>query len=159
MNKLKGTIAIVLIIMTAVGCSLKKPAEIKSKYTIQAKELTSSVDKISSANNNVAFKFLSETLNTNNKENVIISPLSLSTILALTQNGTVGTTKEEMLRALELQGLDDSTINESYRNILAHFNSLKGIETKIGDSIWIRKNADVKKELITVGKDYYEAEI
>jgi serpin B len=159
MNKFKGTIAIVLIIMTAAGCSLKKPAEIKSKYTIQAKELTSSVDKISSANNKVAFKFLSETLKTNNKENVIISPLSLSTILALTQNGAVRNTKEEMLKALELQGLDDSTINESYRNIIAHFNSLKGIETKIGDSIWIRKNADVKKELISVGKNYYEAEI
>jgi serine protease inhibitor len=159
MNKFKGTIAIVLITMTAAGCSLKKPAEIKSKYIIQAKELTSSVDKISSANNKVAFKFLSETLKTNNKENVIISPLSLSTILALTQNGAVGSTKEEMLKALELQGLDDSTINESYRNIIAHFNSLKGIETKIGDSIWIRKNADVKKELISVGKNYYEAEI
>jgi serine protease inhibitor len=159
MNKFKGTIAIVLITMTAAGCSLKKPAEIKSKYIIQAKELTSSVDKISSANNKVAFKFLRETLKINNKENVIISPLSLSTILALTQNGAVGSTKEEMLKALELQGLDDSTINESYRNIIAHFNSLKGIETKIGDSIWIRKNADVKKELISVGKNYYEAEI
>jgi serine protease inhibitor len=145
--------------MTAAGCSLKKPAEIKSKYIIQAKELTSSVDKISSANNKVAFKFLSETLKTNNKENVIISPLSLSTILALTQNGAVGNTKGEMLKALELQGLDDSTINESYRNIIAHFNSLKGIETKIGDSIWIRKNDDVKKELIDIGKNYYEAEI
>jgi serine protease inhibitor len=159
MNKFKGIIAIVLITMTAAGCALKKPAEIKSKYTIQAKELISSVDKISSANNKVAFKFLSETLKTNNKENVIISPLSLSTILALTQNGAVGNTKGEMLKTLELQGLDDSTINESYRDIIAHFNSLKGIETKIGDSIWIRKNADVKKELISVGKNYYEAEI
>jgi serine protease inhibitor len=159
MNKFKGTIAIVMITMTAAGCSLKKPVEIKSKYIIQAKELTSSVDKISSANNNVAFKFLSETLKTKNKENVIISPLSLSTILALTQNGAAGNTKEEMLKALELQGLDDNTINESFRNIIAHFNSLKGIETKIGDSIWIRKNADVKKKLISVGKNYYEAEI
>jgi serine protease inhibitor len=161
MNKSKRAIAIAiaLVIMTASGCSLKKSIEVESKYTIQAKELTSSVDKISSANNKVAFKFLSETLKANNKENVIISPLSLNTILALTQNGAAGNTKEQMLKALELQGLDDNTINESYRNIIAHFNSLKSIETKIGDSIWIRKNAHVKKELIDIGKNYYEAEI
>jgi serine protease inhibitor len=161
MNKSKRAtaIALALVFMTASGCSLKKSMEVKSKYTIQAKELTSSVDNISSANNKVAFKFLSETLKANSKENIIISPLSLNTILALTQNGAAGNTKEQMLSALELQGSDDNTINESYRNIIAHFNSLKSIETKMGDSIWIRKNAHVKKELIEIGKNYYEAEI
>jgi serpin B len=158
-SKRAAAITLALVMMTAAGCSQKKSVEVKSKYTIQAKELTSSIDKISSANNKVAFKFFSETLKTNNKENVIISPLSLSTILALTQNGADGNTKEQMLKALELQGLDDNTINESYRNIIAHFNSLKSIETKMGDSIWIRKNANVKKELIDIGKNYYEAEI
>jgi serpin B len=160
MNKLKITAGIAALIMvTTTGCSLNKSAEIKSKYTIQEKELTASVDKISSANNRVAFKFLGETLKANNKENIVISPLSLNTVLALTQNGAAGSTKEQMLKALELQGLDDNTINESYKNVIAHFNSLKSIETKIGDSIWIRKNADVKKEFKDIGKNYYEAEI
>jgi serine protease inhibitor len=161
MNRFKGSIAIalVMIMMTSVGCSVKRPAEVKSKYTIKAEELTASVDKISTANNKMAFKFLNESLKSNEKKNIVISPLSLSTILALTQNGAAGNTKEQMLKALELQGVDDKTINESYRNIIAHFNSLTSIETKMGDSVWIKKDADVKKEMIDTGKNYYEAEI
>ncbi len=158
-GKRLGAAALALIIMTATACSLKKPTEVKGKYTIKAKELTAPVDKISNANNKVALKFLNETLKNNSGKNVIISPLSLNTVLALTQNGAAGSTKQEMLKALEMEGYDENLINESYKNIIAHFNSLKSIQTKLGDSIWIRKGADVKKQFIDMGKEFYEAEI
>lgn len=151
--------AITAVIITNIGCTGKKPIEVYNKHNIEAKALTSPIDKVSAANNKMAFKFLNETIKSHAKDNIVISPLSLTTVLALTQNGAAGNTKEEMLKVLELKGCDDNTINESYKNIIANFNSIKGIETKIGDSVWIQKGLNVKEEFQNIGKNYYEAEV
>ena len=160
MSRLKVITSVILagIIVTSTGCSSKKSIDVNRKYTIKAKELSEPVDKVSTANNKLTFKFLNETLKENRKDNIIVSPLSLSAVLSLTQNGASGKTKEEMLEALEMKGYDDKTINESYKNIIAHYNSLKTIETKLGDSVWIRKDAKVKKDFKDTAANYYEAE-
>lgn len=152
-------VLLALITITSAGCSLKIEREIENKYTIQAKELSSPVDKISEANNKVAFKFLNEMVKTHKNENVIISPLSLNTVLALTQNGADGKTKEEMLQSLEMKELDDRTINESYQSVIAHYNSLKSIEIKMGNSIWMNKGLLVREDFKSIGRNFYEAEI
>lgn len=157
---MKKYISILLasIIIIGTGCSLRKPGKIESKYTIQAKELTSPVDKISGANNKLAVKFLNEMVKSHKNENIVISPLSLNTVLSLTQNGASGKTKEEMLLSLEMHGFDDSSINESYKSIIAHYNSLKSIEVKMGNSIWMNKGLQVREDFKSIGRNYYEAE-
>lgn len=159
MNKFKTITALILTALTVSGCSIKQGTDVKSKYAIQAKELASANASISSANNKVAFKFLKETANSDKKENIVVSPLSLNTILALTQNGAEGSTKEEMLRALELTGLKDSEINEGYRDIIAHFNSVTKVETKVGNSIWAAEGMKVRQEFVDIGRSFYEAEV
>lgn len=158
---MKKYIAIGLAAITifSSGCSLGGKEKVKNKYTIQAKELSSSVEKIAEANNKLALKFFDEMIKSHKKENIIISPLSLNTVLALTQNGAAEKTKEEILKALEMQSLDDSTINEGYKNIIAHYNSLKSIETKLGNSLWMNKGLQINENFKNTGKNYYEAEI
>jgi serine protease inhibitor len=152
-------VLLALITITSTGCSLITEGKIENKYTIKAKELSSPVDKISEANNKVAFKFLNEMVNTHKNENVVISPLSLNTVLSLTQNGAAGKTKEEMLQSLEMKGLDDRMINESYQSVIAHYNSLKSIEIKMGNSIWMNKGLQVREDFKSIGRNFYEAEI
>lgn len=160
-NIMKKYISVLLVLTTIMGtgCSLRKAGKVENKYTIQAKELSSPVDKLSGANNKAAFKFLNEMIKSNNKENIIISPLSLHTVLALIQNGASGQTKEEMLQALEMKGFDDNTVNESYKSIIAHYNNLKSLEVKMGNSIWMNKGLQVREDFKNTGKNFYEAEI
>lgn len=109
MKKLKVFLAVAIASMMALtsACVNKNTAggegsnQANSSYTIQAKELDVPVDKISSSNNKVAFKFLNEAAK--EKDNVVFSPLSMNTVLSLTQNGASGKTKEEMLQALEMK--------------------------------------------------------
>jgi serine protease inhibitor len=163
MKRFKVLLAVALASMVALtsACVNKNTPEGErrnqgnSSYTIQAKELDVPVDKISSSNNKVAFKFLNEAAK--EKDNVVFSPLSMNTILSLTQNGASGKTKEEMLQALEMKGYEDKTINEGYKNIIAHFNSLQNVEVNLGNSIWITEGAPVRQEFKDVGKDFYEA--
>lgn len=162
MCKIKGIALLLLvsvIISASTGCGIKKPDMIKNKYTIKAKELDSNVDKVSNANNKVAFKFLNYEIQSHKNTNIVISPLSLNTVLAMTQNGAANKTKEEMLSALELNSIDDNTINENYKNIIAHFNSLHAVNTNMADSIWVQRGFQVKDDFINIGKQNYEAEI
>lgn len=162
MNKYKGIVGLLLasVIMSAsTGCGIKKPYIIKNEYTIKAKELDSNVDNISNANNKVAFKFLNYEIQSHKNTNIFISPLSLNIVLSMTQNGAASKTKEEILSALELNGLEDRTINENYKNIIAHFNSLLAVNINLADSIWVQKDLQVKDNFINIGKNNYEAEI
>lgn len=162
MNKFKTMAALLLVPAIAsvyIGCENKKPGTIKNQYTIKAKKLDSNVDNISIANNNVAFKFLNYEMQTHKNTNIVISPLSLNTVLAMTQNGAANKTKEEMLSALELTGINDSIINENYQKVIAHFNSLKSVNVNMADSIWIQKNIKVRDDFKNIGRDNYEAEI
>lgn len=162
MNKYKAIVVLLLttaIMFASTSCGIKKPDTIKNNYTIKAKELDINVDKISNANNKVAFKFLKYELQAHKNTNIVISPISLNTVLAMTQNGAANITKDEMLSALELKGIDDSTINDNYKNIIAHFNSLLAVNTKMADSIWVQKGLQLKNDFISTGKNNYEAEI
>jgi serpin B len=162
MSKLKGIVALLLVSAIAaacIGCGMKKDNLIKNEYTIKAKELDSNIKNISNANNKVAFKFLNYEIQTHNNKNIVISPLSLNTVLAMTQNGAANKTKEEILSALELNGINDSIINENYQKIIANFNSLKSVNVKMADSIWIQKNIKLRDDFKSIGRDNYEAEI
>ncbi|MFL0269953.1 serpin family protein [Candidatus Clostridium radicumherbarum] len=162
MNKFKSMAAFLLvpaIILAFTGCGMKKSGTIKNQYSIKAKELDSNVDNISNANNKGAFKFLNYELQTHKNTNIVISPLSLNTVLAMTQNGAANKTKEEILSALELNGINDSTINDNYRKVIAHFNSLDAVNINMANSIWIQKGINVRDDFTIIGRENYEAEI
>ncbi|MFL0269954.1 serpin family protein [Candidatus Clostridium radicumherbarum] len=162
MSKVKGITALLLVSAIAaacIGCGMKKDNSIKNEYTIKAKELDSNIKDISNANNKVAFKFLNYELQAHKNTNIVISPLSLNTVLAMTQNGAANKTKEEILSALELNGINDSIINENYQKIIANFNSLKSVNVNMADSIWIQKNLKVRDDFKSIGRENYEAEI
>lgn len=161
MVRKRGIALIVLcaLITGTAGCARKNQDNVNNKNNIEAKALTAPVEKINSANNKMAFKFLRSSIMANKNKNVVTSPLSLDTILSLTQNGAAGKTREEMLEALEMKGYDGSSINEDYKDIIANFNSLKAVQVKMGNSIWIDQGLAVKEAFKDVGKKYYEADI
>lgn len=94
------------------------------------------------------------------KENLLISPLSVSIALGMTWNGAGGNTRAEMERALEMSGLSVGDINEYY---LTMQEALPAVDpsTRLGiaNSIWYRQNFRVKPEFLAVNRNYFKAEI
>jgi serine protease inhibitor len=165
MKNFKITSSLILTALTInlAGCLTEKTSISEDKYTnvkfnhsIEAKELDSIDNRIIKANNSFAFKYLKENIR---NTNVVTSPLSLTALLAYLQNGAVGSTKEEILDKLGLSGVEDSVINNSYRDIIAHFNSASGVEIKIGNSVWIANSMKTKEAFKNIGKSYYEADV
>lgn len=67
-----------------------------------------------SANTMFGFKLLNELRKTDQDENTLLSPFSLSVALAMARNGAAGETERAIVSALQLQALDPDSINVNY---------------------------------------------
>ncbi|OBR90637.1 serpin (serine protease inhibitor) [Clostridium ragsdalei P11] len=139
--------------------NLKQP--ITMKFTVNGiKTIDINKDSlVSVSNNKFAFDLMNQLTNKDKDKNIIISPLSIGTILAETQNGAVGDTKNEMLRSIGLSNADDKTINEQYYSLLDYYNNLKSTKLKTADSIWVDKDTILNKQFVDTSQKYYNSEV
>ena len=93
-------------------------------------------------------------------KNIFISPLSVSMALGMTLNGANGNTYDSMRSVLELNGLTEQEINESYKNLIDLLVNLdpKVIFT-IANSIWYKNTMLFEQDFINTNKKYFNAEI
>lgn len=94
------------------------------------------------------------------RENVFMSPLSVSLALAMTYNGAGGTTRDAMKQTMQLPGLTDIKINEAYHRLIKDLVSVdKKVTLNIANSIWYRQGFQVQPPFIETNKKYYDAEV
>ena len=75
-------------------------------------------------------------------ENTVVSPLSMEYALALTANGTAGTTRSEILAAMGFGADDIADMNSYFKAISADISSLNpDCKLQIANSIWANTDA------------------
>ena len=118
------------------------------------------VSGVASANTRFGFKLLQDLRERDPDGNIFISPLSISIALTMTYNGAVGETERAMAEALEIDGLDLSTINQSNKALR---NSLENPDPKvqilIANSIWSRQGVEFNSEFLERNRVFFGAEI
>ncbi len=93
------------------------------------------------------------------KENLMISPLSISLALAMTYNGADGDTKTEMEKTLNLHGLTPEQINNSYKLLIKALQSVdEDVVFEIANAIYYADIFNVKPDFLSINRDYYDAE-
>lgn len=112
------------------------------------------------ADNSFGLKIFRKVREKSDKENIMISPLSISVALTMAYNGSDGNTKKEMQETLELNGLTDSEINGSYKTLI---NALLDLDDdvifKIANSIFYADIFTVKPAFLDINRNIYDAEI
>ena len=94
------------------------------------------------------------------KENIMISPFSISVALAMTYNGAEGETKTEMEKTLNLYGLTPDEINASYKMLISALQSLdEDVALEIANAIFYADGFSVKTDFINTDQEYYDAEV
>lgn len=93
-----------------------------------------------------------------NGENILISPLSVMTALAMTENGAAGDTLEQFEKTF---GVGADTMNTLLSAYLKNLPSSEKSRLVFADSLWIRENAfdALEKDFIDGNKDLYDAEV
>jgi serine protease inhibitor len=94
------------------------------------------------------------------KENIMISPLSISVALAMAYNGADNDTKAEMEKTLKVNGLTTEQINASYKSLIAALQSLdKDVVFEIADAIFYSQGFSVKQDFLDINQNIYDAEV
>ena len=93
----------------------------------------------------------------NGKENVLISPLSVLSALAMTQNGARGETLEQMERTL---GMSKDELNEFFRSYGNTLKSGNDCKLELANSIWFKNGPGftVNRDFLQTNADFYGAD-
>lgn len=94
------------------------------------------------------------------EENLLLSPVSISTALSMTANGADGETREEMEKVLG-SGLTLDQLNEYMAYYISKLPNEKKQKVLIADSIWFKDKSTFKvlDDFLGVNKKYYNAQI
>ena len=93
-------------------------------------------------------------------QNIFISPFSVSTALTMTLNGAAGETEEAMIDTLQLQGITTDSINTSYYQLLQTLQtSDPKVTLTIANSLWAREGVPFKQDFQQRNSQYFNAEI
>lgn len=93
-------------------------------------------------------------------DNVFVSPLSLHIALGMLHNGATGTTAEEILTALHLEGISQEELHEAYSTLLKELPLADShVALAIANAVWYRTGFEVKPDFKTVLADVFNASV
>lgn len=130
------------------------------KDDLTAEQQTEILKDTAAKNNEFAFA-LYQSLNSAN-DNVLISPYSISSVLAMTYDGAQGTTAEEMAKALHFNKEKVKT-HQGFKllnkRLTANDNSKEAFELSLANRLYGDKDLQFKDEFLATTKDYYDSQL
>jgi len=122
--------------------------------------MTTDQKQLVETQNTFAFDIFKNVIeNSDESENIIISPLSISLALSMTLNGADGATRDAMLDALRANGITPVSINIAYKDLTEALLKVdKRVLISIANSVWTENSFAVKKPFPEILTQYYNAE-
>lgn len=157
MKRLVSLIAcVVLSTGLLVGCvSQSSNDPLTQKLSFDKEKIDAGVVN---SNSGFALEIFKKLNNEDKKENIFISPLSISAALTMAYQGSGSTTRDTMAKALGYEGLAIEQINESYKNLIRYLVQVdKKVQLNISNSIWIRDGETVREDFLSLNKDVFNA--
>ncbi len=136
-----------------------------SSTIVQAKDLMDGIEKTEVEGKKANQTFLSsqfdfaiELLQNShkNKENTLLSPLSLVLALSMTANGAENESLKQMENVLG-NGIPVEEMNAYLLELTSSLSKEKGARADIANSIWFHQNLDIQKDFLQTNADYYDA--
>ncbi len=149
-------ILLLIILITAFySCSQNEEPVVNQFINLDEKSA-----QLVEADNAFGLELFQQIRSVSKKENLMISPLSVSLALGMAYNGADGNTQTEMEEVLRLNGLTPEQINNSYKTLVAALQSLdEDVIFEIANAIFYKDGFSVKQSFLDINQDYYEAEV
>ncbi|MFA5669050.1 MAG: serpin family protein [Balneolaceae bacterium] len=157
-TRLFSLLSFVCVFAVLASCSnqITEPADIIEV----PKEVTFAEKKLSKSSQSFSFNLFQKVVaEEDEKENVFISPLSVSMALGMTINGAKKETYRQMRETLALQGLEMEEINEGYKLLAERLKTAdKKVKLQIANSVWSKKGFTVEDDFSQRLEKYFDAE-
>lgn len=93
-------------------------------------------------------------------ENIIISPVSINTALAMTTNGAQESTFDEMMQTMHIGGWSMEKMNTAHQDFLTNVPNLDNdVTLSLANSIWHRAGYPVKQDFIDRNTTFFNSEV
>lgn len=146
----------ILLLVSLTSCTtLENDPALNKKI-----ELDSKSAQLVDANNAFGLELFRKITQLSPKENIMVSPLSVSLALGMAYNGANGDTKTEMEQAMKLNGLTPEQINQSYKMLVEALQSLdEDVIFEIANAIFYMNGFNIKQNFLDLNHTYYDAEV
>lgn len=148
--KMKTFLLIIITIFMAASCTHRAHKGDPTKH--------SDNDQVSlpERNNNFAFDLLNHI--PHGTDNMVVSPFSISTALAMTYTGARGTTLDEMAATMHFD-TDQQRFHREYGDYLALLNKMAEghIQLNIANSLWAQEDYDFLESFFDINKKHYDS--
>lgn len=146
--------------LVILAASLIAAAAIFTPVSYAATALSSPMD-IATADNAFGFRLLHEVQKAVPDGNVVLSPVSAALNLSMVLNGAEGQTRQEMLGALSLSGLDIEAINAANEQLIKGLGArTNGVTLSVADSLWVdSRRAVLRPDYMKRMESSYSAEM
>jgi len=150
--------AVLLASTAAVFSKCSKEEEVSSE---ESDKIIEAVDAdLVDGNTEFSFKIFKKLVLEDKDKNVFISPLSISTALAMAYNGAEGETKKAMAEAVGIDGISLEELNQGFKDLMTGIqNADSEIELSVANSIWLREGFDCREDFIDRNREYFAAEV
>lgn len=161
MKKLLAAALICLYLFTLLACKETKPSITGPDNNNLQPDLEKINAEVVQTNNDFGLQ-LFKTINTTCPDsNIFIAPLSVSIALGMALNGAEGTTRDEIITMLNLGGMSQETINETYQQLIT---LLAGNEEKvlfeIANSVWYDQTRMIpEQDFLNVNQKFFFADV
>ena len=154
---MKPYLLLVLSLFAAFGCSKlpEEPEEPDKEFSPIV--LTRSEQGINVSANDFGLKLFRSLYD---KDQVFISPLSVSLALSMTAYGARGTTEQEMIATLGFGEATRDQVGEYYKKIVpALIGADNRTKLEIANSIWVKNEIKLRNDYCNGVKDYFSADV
>jgi serine protease inhibitor len=115
---------------------------------------------LAAANTNFAFSLLKQLALEQPGTNIFVSPYSVSALLQLLCHGAAGQTKEEMERVLGTSRLNAENLHQAHKYLIQEITrGQANVLLDFANSIWCKKEAQLKPEFLARNEKFYEARV
>jgi len=130
-----------------------------AQITQLPRSLTAGETQLVAADNRFAFALLrTVAARQATASNVFISPVSVGMALGMTVNGAAGSTRDSMLAALQLGGLQLAQVDSGYRGVI---DLLRGLDPAVtftlANSIWYRTGVTPSQTFLGAARTWFDA--
>ncbi|RLD87036.1 MAG: serpin family protein, partial [Bacteroidetes bacterium] len=153
--KTKFSLLLISSLILLVSCETEPIQKETPKITLTKKSA-----EIIEADHAFGFELFREVCRESEKENIMISPMSVSYALGMTYNGAAGTTLDAFNEVLHFGGLTNQEVNESYKDLMDQLLNLsEEVEFALANSIWYKEGYPVLEEFIKTNEAYFLAAV
>jgi serine protease inhibitor len=150
--------AAVLAAVAALAIAQSRP-RVATVAMVYQQQQNANAKAASNSINQFGMKLTARVASEQQHQNVFISPLSIFTALIMTENGSAGSTRDAMRKALAVPAdLSEDALHQSASALLKSLQAQKGVELAIANALWSDTRWPLAQSFIQQCHDLFQAD-